>query len=321
MKGSFKGLLCGALIGCIPAIAVGQDVTIADPNYPVGRATAYIIKAVAEQELGLEVNTVASGAVPVIWQAMDRGKGEIDVWSEVWLPNQQALVDEYVQGKGTVKLSTHPMKGNMGYCATAVTVKKHGVKSVYDLANPDNAQLFDSDGDGKGEIWIGAAGWPSTNNEKVRARDYGFAEFFELQSTDEAVAMAQLDRAAKANKPWVGYCYGPHQNFSLYELEYLDEPPHDPSKWNVVQPDEDPNWYEKASITTAYPDLDVYVAYSARLEESAPLFVEFLNNLRFDAKTVSQWAYELAVEGKEPDTMAREWVQENPDIVNKWLGR
>ena len=36
------------------------------------------------------------------------------------------------------------------------------------------AANFDTDGDGMGEIWIGAAGWASTNIEKIRAKSYGY---------------------------------------------------------------------------------------------------------------------------------------------------
>src|SRR5690606_4775598 len=103
------------------------------------------------------------------------------------------------------------------YCVTKATADEHGIKDVIDLSNPDNAVLFDTNGDGKGEIWIGASGWQSTNIETVRARDYGFADFFDLQTTEEAGATASLDNAVKSGKPWVGYCYSPHQNFALYD--------------------------------------------------------------------------------------------------------
>ena len=59
-------------------------------------------------------------------------------------------------------------------CVTKWTAETHGIKSLSDLTNPDTAALFDTDGDGKGEIWIGASGWASTNVEKIRAKSYGY---------------------------------------------------------------------------------------------------------------------------------------------------
>ena len=68
-----------ALIAMSASGALAVDATLPDPNYPGGRALTYMIKVVAEQRLGLEIGIERTNAVPVIWKAMDRGKGEIDV--------------------------------------------------------------------------------------------------------------------------------------------------------------------------------------------------------------------------------------------------
>ena len=249
MKRYLFQTMFSALLLMPAASALAADVTMPDPNYATATAVMNVIKNAAEQELGLDISTVTTTAVPVIWEAMGRNKGEVDIWPDVWLPNQQGLVDKYVKGAGTVKLAQNGYEAKQGYCVTQVTVDKYHIKDVSDLANPDNAKLFDTNGDGKGEIWIGASGWQSTNIEKVRARDYGFADFFDLQVTDEAVAAASLDRAAKADKPWVGYCYSPHQNFARYKLAFLTEPKNDPAKFVVVQPNDDPQWFEKSKVS------------------------------------------------------------------------
>jgi glycine betaine/proline transport system substrate-binding protein len=251
---------------------------------------------------------------------MDRNKGEVDIWPDVWLPNQQGLVDKYVKGAGTVKLAQNGYEAKQGYCVTQVTADKHGIKDVSDLANPDNAKLFDTNGDGKGEIWIGASGWQSTNIEKVRARDYGFADFFDLQSTDEAVAAASLDRAAKADKPWIGYCYSPHQNFARYKLAFLTEPKHDPAKFVILQPSEDPQWLEKSKVSSAYADTTVHVAYSASLVQRQPDLTAALDRISFNPDDVSKWAYAIIVDKKAADEVAKEWIKAHPDDVAKWFG-
>lgn len=305
--------------GTVPAVAA--DVTMPDPNYATATAVMNVIKAAAEQELGLEVATVTTTAVPVIWEAMDRNKGEVDIWPDVWLPNQQGLVDKYVNGSKTVKLAKNGYEAVQGYCVTKTTVTDHNIKSVYDLADPENAKLFDTNGDGKGEIWVGAPGWQSTNIEKVKARDYGFAEFFELQTTEEAVATASLDKAAKDNKPWVGYCYGPHQNFALYELEMLEEPQNDPEKFVVVQPNDDPDWFEKSKVSSGYATTTVHIGYAASLAERQPALVEALERMSFEPDVVSTWAYEIIVNKKPAADVAKEWIAANPETVSQWFGR
>lgn len=320
MKHHFLETALGLLLLAPVSTALAADVTMPDPNYATATAVMNVIKDAAEQELGLEVATVTTTAVPVIWEAMGRNKGEVDIWPDVWLPNQQGLVDKYVKGAGTVKLAQNGYEAKQGYCVTKVTVDKHGVKDVSDLANPDNAKLFDTNDDGKGEIWIGASGWQSTNIEKVRARDYGFADFFDLQSTDEAVAAASLDRAAKAGEPWVGYCYSPHQNFARYELVFLTEPKNDPANFVVVQPNDDPAWFEKSKVSSAYADTTVHVAYSASLAERQPDLTAALERISFNPDDVSKWAYAIIVDKKPADEVAKEWIKAHPNDVAKWFG-
>lgn len=318
MSLTFRKPLLAAAFTLASGSVFAADVVIPDPNYASGRATAFAVKAIIENALGLEVEMVTTTAVPVIWEAMGRGAGEIDVWTETWVPNQQGLVDRYVGEEGTVVLSQNSFPAIQGYCVPEQTYEEHGIRSVFDLANPENAALFDTNGDGKGEIWIGPQGWQSTNIETVRARDYGFADFFELQSTDEAVATAGLDAAIKAGKPWVGYCYGPHQNFALYDLKLLEEPAYDPEKFVVVTPDEDPDWLAKSSVATAYDAASVHISWSKSLEERQPELVRLLDNIRLSEDDVNQWSLAI-VEGGDPDQIATQWAQDNTSLIAEWM--
>ncbi|CAK7259394.1 MULTISPECIES: glycine betaine ABC transporter substrate-binding protein [unclassified Shinella] len=318
---TIKSLLAtsAALAMLWPALAQANPITIADPGYATAQGTAYVVKVLLEEQLGKEVEAVKAGSVPVIWEALNRNGGEIDIWTDVWLPNQQALVDQYAGEGGKVKLAANSYAGTQGYCTTKATADKHDIHSVFDLADPAKAAVFSADGKGKGKIWIGAAGWLSTNIETVRARDYGFADFFELQTTDEAVATADLDAAVKAGTGWIGYCYGPHQNFARYALEVLEEPKHDDAAWTFVEPS-DPNWLEKSAIKSAYKDAAIHIAYSGSLAESAPEVAAILEKVTFTTDAVSKLAFAIAVEGKTPDDAARDWIAANPDVVAGWTG-
>jgi glycine betaine/proline transport system substrate-binding protein len=314
-----EAAFCLALLG-LSAPARAADVTMPDPNYATATGVMNVIKAAAEQELGLTVTTVTTTAVPVIWEAMARNKGEVDIWPDVWLPNQQGLVDRYVKKEGAVKLAANGYEARQGYCVTQVTADKYGVKSVADLANPDNAKLFAVNGGDKGEIWIGAPGWQSTNIEKVRARDYGFADFFNLETTDEAISNAALDRAAKANKPWVGYCYSPHQNFARYKLVFLDEPKYDPAKFVMVQPADDPQWFEKSKVASAYANTTVHIAYASSLTKRQPELAAALERISLKPDDISKWAFEIIVDKTPADQVAKDWIKANGATVAKWFG-
>jgi glycine betaine/proline transport system substrate-binding protein len=87
-----------------------------------------------------------------------------------------------------------------GICATPAAAEK-GLKTIADLSDPEKTKLLDTDGDGKGEMWIGAQTWSSTGIERVRANSYGYAKNLTLVEAEEEVAMAGIDAAVATDQP------------------------------------------------------------------------------------------------------------------------
>lgn len=296
--------------------AAAADIVIGVPNWPSVRVTANILKVVIEDNLGYEVE-LQNGTNPIVFEAMD--SGSMDVHPEVWLPNQQNLADKFVEEKGTVRISENSVAAFQGICADKATAEKHDITSIYDLTRPDVAALIDEDGDGQGELWIGVPGWASTNVEQIRAKSYGYDQTMELTQSDETLAYAKLDNAIKAGEPWIGFCYGPHYIFALHDLVVLDEPVHDPAKWNVTQPTDDPNWLEISEAPVAWPRIDIHMAYAASLEQDFPTVADMLSRIPFTTDQLSEMTYALVVEDRDAQDYARAWVAENEDVVLGWL--
>ena len=320
MKLVKTGLLAGALSLATAASTVAQDlVRVAEPNWASGRAMAALISTVIEDRLGGQVEIVPGGNA-VIFAGMDRGKGEIDVHPDVWMPNQENFTKEYVDQNGTVALSDHGYTGFSAFCAPREFAEKHGIKSVFDLATPEAAAAMDRDGDGMGEIWLGAPGWTSTNQNKVKARDYGISNFFEEIVAEEEVATASISDAIAKGEGFVFYCYAPHYNWFVFDMVQLEEPPYDPAKYTIVNPNEDPEWFEKSSITVGAQDKSIHVGYSKSLETRAPMVAEFLKNIAMDVDTVNEFTNEIVVKQRDGQEVAREWIAANSDRVDGWLG-
>jgi glycine betaine/proline transport system substrate-binding protein len=317
-KYNVLALLTTQLVFAVPAVNA-ETINIGVPNWASAKVTAEVLKNIAENDLALQVGLVPS-TNPVMFKAMDSGKGDIDVHPEVWMPNQQNLADQYIEKNKTVAFAGKPYTADQGYCATKNAIEKYGIQSVYDLASPSISKDFDTDGNGKGEIWIGGVGWASTNIEKIRARDYGLSEFWDLLTMDESLFLAKLDKAVKTNKPFVSYCYAPHHKWQLYDLGWVSEPAHDPAKWTMVQPTDDPNWMDNSKIDVAWAPVYLNIAYSSSLNNRAPEFVDLLQNLQLSSDIVSSWTYAISVDGKNAASYASEWIDANRNIVNQWLG-
>jgi glycine betaine/proline transport system substrate-binding protein len=206
-----------------------------------------------------------------------------------------------------------------GMCVPKAMAKKHGITSIDDLTNPDIAALFDTDGDGRGEVWIGAPGWASTNVEKVRAKSYGYDQTFELTESDETLAYANLDNAIKGGKPWVGFCYTPHYVFVLHDMQVLEEPPYDASQWKVVQPTDDPNWLAVSKAGTAWDTAYLHLHFAKSVEKKHPEVAKLFRNMKLTTDEVSEMTYALVIDKKDPAAYAKDWVKKNEDQVLSWL--
>lgn len=308
--------LMGGTALMVAGPAMAADIVIGVPNWPSVNATAHILKVAIEQNLGLEVE-LQNGTNPIVFEAMDTGA--MHVHPEVWMPNQQNLHDTYVKDKGTVVMNPNGVEAFQGMCVDKATADANGITAIEDLTNPDIASLFDSDGDGEGELWIGAPGWASTNVEKVRAKSYGYDQTFELTEIDETVAYANLDNAIKAGDPWVGFCYTPHYVFELHDLQILEEPDYDPEKWTVIQPTDDPDWLEKSDAGVAWDLAYLHVHYAKELEDSYPSVATLLGNVDLTTDQVSAMTYALVIDGIEPMAYAEQWVADNEDAVLTWM--
>ncbi len=292
------------------------DIIIGTPNWPSVQATGEIMRVIIEENIGLDVE-IQTGSNPIIFEAMD--KGAMHLHPEVWIPNQQNLHDTFVEEKGTVARNENAVTAFQGMCVHQTVADEHGITSIYDLTDPAKAELFDSNGDGRGEIWIGAPGWASTNVEKIRAKSYGYDQTLELLVMDETLAYADLDNAVEQDQPWLGFCYTPHYLFALHDMHILEEPPYDASKEVVIQPTDDPAWLEKSSHEMAWKDANLHLYYSRALEDEYPEVAALFANVTLDTDTVGEMTKALVIDKMELAEFAEQWVAENEDTVLEWL--
>lgn len=298
------------LLAAFPSVAA--DLTISAPNWPSGQATANILKVGIEKTFGLQVDVQPMGTM-TSFVGMETGK--VDVQPEVWRPNFDDLVKKYVDEKGEVTLSNKSVAAWQGLCATAAAAKT--IKSVADLTDPEKTKVLDTDGDGRGEMWIGAPTWLSTGIERVRANSYGYASNLTLVEAEEEVAMAAVDAAVATDRPMVFYCYAPHHVFQLHELTRLEEPAHDPAKWKLVSA-QDPLWISKSSATTAWDAAHFQIAYASTFAKKRPEIAQFLDKVDFSSDEVTGMSYALGVERQAPLDYAKKWVEQNAARVEGW---
>ena len=295
-----------------------EKVNIGVPSWAGAQAIAQLIHEVVEKKLGGEAEFV-TGTNATIFQAMDQGKGAIDIHPDVWLPNQETFTKKYVDDRKTVVLSKNPYEGVQSFCVSKEFSEKHNVTSIFDLTRPEIAKLMDSDGNGKGEIWVGAPSWASANVNEVKVRDYGLLPFMEPVRAEQAVMVAKVGDSIKKGQGYAFYCYSPHAIWYLHDVVRLEEPAHDPAKYKMIQPAENPDWYKLSKVSSADAVKSVQIAYSKSLEKRAPGIAKLVANIQLTPEDVSSWVFRTS-KGEDVETVISEWVAANPARVDSWIG-
>lgn len=306
----------GLAVSSAPAAAADADIVVGVPDWPSAEVTARIIGSVLEREFDADVE-FQEGAPLEILDAIDRG--EVQIHPEIWLPNLKSAVDRLSKEKGTLTLGGLAVAASQNICVTTATSQIVGIDEITDLTDPSIAKQFDTDGDGKGEMWIGAPTWSSTAIEKVRAKTYGYDETMTLLEGPEEIAMAAVDVAVSLESPIVFYCYSTHHVFNLHGVNVLNEPPFDPRTWSLVSPNDDEEWLDKSSAGSAWDVSFFQVGYATSLEQTHPEIAKFLSRMVMTPEDVTAMSYAVEVDRKAPADVADDWIARNEKRFKRWL--
>ncbi len=270
--------ICLCAIAPYAAVANGSTVAIALPSWDAGKIIAYDLAALVEENSDFSVEfTEMEG--DAIWPELASPDGKIDVFPDIWLPNQQSFFDQYVKEEGVVFANSMPYNGDQGFYALmpdALTAKKLGIK---DLLDPQVFRAFDTDGNGKGELWPGAEGWHSTLYSMVKIKDYGLDQAWELIEGDNDHLQAVVDERAEKSQGLLFYYWEPEAMFAKYPSVKVDEVAYSEGCQNFVEPKDDEDWLKKSSFKCAYEVATIHILFNKEIATHAtlgPIFDEYV---------------------------------------------
>ena len=297
------------------ASAADAKVVIGDLSWTGAKAIGHVIQAIINGPLGSEAEIMeglSDGSV--IAAGMDKGDGSADVYTDLWMPNRQAIWDKFIDGAKSVG-HNKPYLGTQQMYVPSYMADR--VKSVEDLKDPEVAAMFDKDGNGKGEYWAGDAGWKSTRMWQVKFKSYGLSDLWEAEILPDATFKGQLKAAINREQPILFYYWTPEWVHAAYDITAIEEPPRTEGceEYNLDKED----WLEASEFNCASEDAKIYVAYSKSLEERNPPVAKFLSQMELDPDVVNQWILKIGRDKMDPRDVAEDWVNNNMDTVNTWI--
>lgn len=279
------GWLCGASAHAEDAAC--KDVRFADVGWSDIAATTGIASVVLEG-LGYKP-TVTIASLPITFTGIK--SKQIDAFLGYWNPSMTPIIEPFLKA-GQLKVLEQPnLVGAKYTLAVPATLYDKGLKSFADIAK------FQKELDGKlYGIEPGNDG-NALMQGMIDKNEYGL-KGFKLVESSEAGMLAEVQRAARNNKPIVFLGWEPHPMNVQMKMKYLE------GGDAVFGPN-----YGEAKVFTVVP-----TNYEAR----CPNVGTFLKNLQFSTEIEN--AVMLGILDKaRPTEAARAYLKKNPGVLDAWL--
>jgi len=291
-------------------------IKLSDLNWGSAHFGSEVAKLIIEKGYGYPVELV-SGKTIALFTATRTG--DLDVFIEGWLPNQQEAYDEAMAAGDIVHLGilnndnwqsqfavpTYVIKGD---AARGIAPMAPDLKSVFDLDQPQYKELFKNpENPGKGMILNCVPGWECEKVNIAQLAAYGLDDDYDLVSPGSSTALhAALKGAYEKGKPWITYEWGPTWISGSLDLTLLEEPPYDEEVW-------------EENKGCAYPSADLFVAAHKDFPSKAPEVAEMFKKWKMDTATLGEaLAYMLETEC-EPADAALWFLQNREDVWTKFV--
>ena len=262
-----------------PAQAGKGKVKLVYVEWSCATASANVVKAVLEENLGYDVKLIPVAAA-AMWQAV--ATGAADGFTTAWLPTTHAT---YLNG---VKDNVEDLGPNLEGTKIGLVVPSYVTIDTIAQMN-DNKQKFHSR-----IVGIDPGAGIMMKTEQA-IDDYQLKRFRLIDGSGATMAAALKD--AIRNKEWIVVTsWTPHWMFGRWQLKYLTDPK------NVYGGAEFINTIVRKGLKADMPE--VYAV---------------LDNFHWSPAELQQVMVMNQKEGTLPYDNALLWVKEHPERVNAWL--
>ncbi len=213
---------------------------------------------------------------------MGLSRGDLDVFMDSWLPMHKVYLDKFGDKLDDTAVS-YP-KAATGW---VVPTYMKDINSVSDLKGKEDE--FNNKFYGIEE------GASATEESNDMIKDYGLD--MKQVNSSEGGMIAQASRKIAQKKPVVFFGWRPHSMFNKFDLKVLKN---------------DKGYFESSSV---------HVITNSKLKDRAPDAYKFLSNWSISIDDVEEMIVQIEEKGKDPEKVAREWINNHQDKVDKMMGK
>ena len=263
--------------------ASGEPVNFGTVDWPEAIAKTNVSATMVEA-LGHETE-IQQLSVPVIFKGLEQG--DVDLFVEAWFPTMQTNMEQ-VDPEAVESITT-----NLPEATFSVAVNREacdaGVKSHEDLDR--YKQEFEGTiygiepGNDGNQVVI----------DMIKNDTYGLGDWEIVESSTNGM-LSEVDRRIKDGE-WVAFTgWEPHYMGQRYDMCLLEDP--------------EEAWGGPSHVETLA---------NAEFSEDNPELTQLFEQMEVDKEIQGNWIDLIDNSGKEPEQIATEWLQDNPEITDRWL--
>ena len=317
------------VLGGVQALAVEDDrpiARLARPTWDTGWFQAEILRQLLGR-LGFQVEGPTTMRVDEFYAAV--AAGEVDLWVSGWFP----LHDSEISPHDPVeRVGTAVNDGALqGYFADKATAELHGITSLGDLADPDVAALFDTDGDGRAELVGCNADWACAARIDAHLEIFGLTETVEHVKGDYSPLIRETIKRYDEGEPILYYTWTPNWTAGRLvpgrDVAWLELPP------SSSLSAEDASSYPDVFVSglrgcandpcrTGWLPNDISIVANTDFLDAHPSVRKLSEQVTISLDDISDQNSRMISHGGDPHDIsghAAQWLTSNSAAVSEWI--
>ena len=283
-------------------------VTLNEQAWAGSTANTYIAKAVLEDNLGCQVEVTKIAEIPV-FQAM--ADGEVDAVLEDWQHTDE--YKKYIDQAGTV-VHGGPLgvEGHIGWFIPKYLMDEHPEFADWEGLKGNEALFKTAESGDQGMFLGGDPSYVQKDKELIKALNLDFKH---VTAGAEPAQVARWTQLYKQKKPVIFYWYTPQFYNQQYDLAEVKLPERTPDCKDDAKSGGNPDQYKCAYDVTIINKL-----FSKKFADGGSPAYDVLKNMKLTNDDQEAVAKAIAGDKVDPEQAGKDWVEQNPDKVQAWLG-
>ncbi len=311
-------LLAGLMAGVYAQGEVNQEepLRVARATWDTGWFQAEVFRLLAG-EMGYEVAPAQTMTADEFYDAA--ASGEVDFWVNGWFPLHDPLIRRNDRYNNIEAVGYEVEQGALqGYLVDAKSAASLGLESLAQLSDPDIAQHFDRDGNGKADLIGCNTDWSCHTRINEHIEQLGLQETTEQVYGDYNPMARNTIEGLKSGEPLLLYTWTPNWTLGKItpgnEVIWLDVPVSGRQKINDLE------GAAKNPITLGYDLNDIRIVANRDFLSRYPDLRTLFEQVRIPLKDIQEQNAAMAGgEGSIRDIRehARAWIEDHREDLRK----